>query len=268
MIKKTLFLAGGGLLVLGLLFGRNLIPYGQTMVTRAQNWAESQVDIRTKIDTARNQLRDVDQAIVDMTHDVAVQRVALSRLAREIEDRETALAEAQSHILRLRDHLASGESAFVSTSGRKFSNDRVREDLAGRFRRFKTNEEHLTTLRKTYEMRERGLDSTMQSLSETQIRKNELVAEVEALDAQAKNLEVARAASQYVRFDDSKLSRASKMIEEIRDRLEVEALMLNANPDSLGEIPMGESEAETDENIIDAVDAWFGAADDDSFASK
>jgi chromosome segregation ATPase len=262
MIKKILLLAAGAALVLGLLYGRNLIPYAGTAIDRAQEWADSKIDTSYKIDTARRQLEKVRGDIQPMMYEIARQKVEINRLGREIENQDEALAKAHVHIMRLRDHLESGEPAYVSTAtGRTFSNDRVREDLANQFRRYKHAEEHLNTLKTTLDLRQKGLEAAEKNLEESLARQRNLAVEIENLEAQSKMLEVAKTASECVRIDDSALSRVDEMIEEIRSRLETESMMLNMAPEVMGDIPM-EEEAADEVDIIEAIDVYFGTVDD------
>lgn len=258
MIKKILLLAAGAALVLGLLFGRNLVPYAGTAISRAQTWAESKVDTSYKIETARRQLEQVRKNIEPMVHEICCQKAEINRLAKQIENQETSLDRAQAHILKLRDHLASGADVYVSHTNKTYSNDRVREDLSNQFRRFKNGEEQLATLQKTLDIRSKGLEAAQQNLDETIARQRTLAVEIENLEAQMRMLEVAKTANQTVRFDDSALSRVDDMIDEIRNRLETESMILNMAPEVMGDIPMDPAETNEDEvDIIDAVDAYF-----------
>lgn len=262
MIKKTMLLAAGGVLVLGLLFGRNLMPYAGTAIDKAQSWADSQVDTSYKIDTARRQLELVRENVKPMVYEMAKQKVEINRLAKQIENQDESLAKSHLRIMRLRDHLESGDTAYVSSHGNRFNNDRVRSDLANRFRRYKNGEEQLNTLRTTLELRQVGLDAAEKNLEETLAQQRTLSVEIENLEAQMKMLDVARTASEYSRIDDSALARANEMIEEIRSRLETDSMMLNMAPALMGEIPMDEASEEDNVDIIDAVDRYFGTTED------
>lgn len=263
MIKKTLLFAAGGVLVLGLLFGRNLVPYTNTAIGKARNWADSQVDTSYKIETARNQLAKVKDNIKPMVYEIARQKVEVARLEKQIGNQDEALAKSQMHILRLRDHLDSGESMYVSSStGKSYSNERVRNDLANQFRRYQNGEEQLTTLRTTLDLRQKGLEAAEKNLEETLARQRTLSVEVENLEAQLKMLNVAKTASEFSKIDDSDLSRANEMIEEIRNRLETESMMLDMAPEIMGDIPMDGIDPQDGEDIIEAVDRYFGQSDD------
>jgi chromosome segregation ATPase len=261
MIKKFLLLAAGAALVLGLLFGRNLVPYAGTAITRAQDWADSHVDTSYKIETARNQLEKVRKGVEPMVYEIARQKVEINRLAEQITDQEESLAKAEAHILRLRDHLESGEESYVSSIGRTYSNERVREDLQNQFRRFKNGEEQLETLKATLDLRQKGLEAAEKNLDETLARQRTLCVEIENLESQMKMLDVAKSASRSVYIDQSALSRVDEMIEDIRSRLETESMMLNMAPEVMGDIPM-EDAAEEEVDIIEAVDAYFGETGD------
>jgi hypothetical protein len=268
MIKKTFLLAAGGLLVLGLLFGRNLVPYAGTTISRVQNWAESKVATETKIETARRQLDSVRKSVQPMMYEIARQKVEVGRLAKQIDNQNESLAKAHVHILHLRDHLSSGETAYVSSNGRTYTNDRVREDLGNQFRRYKNGEEQLNTLKATLEMREKGLAAAEKNLEETLARQRTLSVEVDNLEAKMKMLEVRKTADEYARFDDTELSRASQMIDEIRNRLEAESMMLDMAPEAMGDIPMEDVSPASDEDIIHAVDVYFGSVNDDTVVSN
>ena len=261
MIKKTLFVAAGAVLVLGLLFGRNMIPYASTAISKAQSWADSQVDTSFKIDTARGLLENVKDQIEPMVYSIAKQEVEIKRLSEQVEQQDEALVKAHLHIMQLRDHLNSGDTSYVSTNGRSYSNNQVREDLSRKFRQYKAAEERLTALRITLEARQAGLEAARANLEETIAKRRDLQLEIENLEAEMKMLDVARTASQFAEFDSSDLARTQQMIDEIRQDLETEAVMLSIAPQLTGEIPMDEG-FENEDDIVDAIDVYFGTSGD------
>ena len=267
MIKKTLFVAAGAVLVLGLLFGRNLIPYAGTAISKAQSWADSQVDVSFKIDTAQGLLENVKDQIEPMVYSIAKQEVEIKRLSEQVEQQDEALVKAHLHIMQLRDHLDSGEASYVSTKGRSYNNSQVREDLARKFRQYKAAEERLNDLRTTLDVRQAGLEAAREGLEETMAKRRDLQLEIENLEAERKMLEVARTASDFAEFDNSDLSRTEQMIEEIRAQLETEAVMLAIAPQLTGEIPM-DDDMDTEGDIVDAIDVYFGQASDGTVVRK
>lgn len=269
MFKKLLFVGAGGLLVLGLLFGRNLVPYASTAVSKAQDWADSKVDTSYKIETARGLLKKVESRIEPMVYDIARQKVEVEKIAEQVVDVDDALARSHVHIMKLRDHLDSGDTVYVSTRGANYSNDQVRINLQRAFRNYKQKEEELKALRTTLQARQQGLAAAQENLEATHAKRVELATQIDNLEAQAKLLEVAETASTYNKFDNSELARTEAMIEEIKTRIDTRATMLRIAPELTGDtIPMDELEGDSGD-IIEAVDAYFGAtADSGEVVSK
>ena len=256
MIKKTFFLGAGLVLVLGLLFGRNLIPYSKTVYTDAQTWVNDQIDTSWQIDAARDQLSRVKDEIKPMIHQIAIEEVAIGRLSDQLQTQEQTLAKAESYILRLRDHLASGDTAYVSY-GVNYTNTQVQRDLASHFEQFKTMQSSFGTTTKTLRLRTDGLREAKQNLRETIVQRRELELQIENLDARNKMMEVAKTTSQFS-FDNSELSQARSMIDEIKTKMDVEAEMMMLLPQYIGEIPMEDGSQVPEADVVDAVDAYFG----------
>ncbi len=262
MFKKLLFIGAGGLLVLGLMFGRNLVPYAGTAVSKVQSWAEGQVETEYKLETARNLLERVEKNIEPMVFQIAQQKVAVERLNSQVQTADDTLAKSQLHIMKLRNHLNSGEATYVSTGGQAYSNSQVRVTLERAFRNFKQHEQKLQALEATLEARQKGLDAAQRNLEATHAKRKELATQIENLEAQLKLLEVARTSSQYAQFDNSDLARTQEMLDEVKVRIDTESTMMEIAPELMGDLVPMEDETES-EDIIEAVDAYFGNLSDD-----
>lgn len=267
MFKKLLFVGAGGLLVLGLLFGRNLVPYAGTAVSKAQNWADSLVDTNYKIDTVRRSLEKLEENIEPMVYKIAQQKVAIENLTDEIDESDDALARSHVHIMKLRNHLDSDATSYVSTRGQSYSKTQVRTNLKRAFRNYKMQEERLSALKTTLEARESGLVAAQENLEATHAKRIELSTEIDNLEAQLKMLEVARTASSYNKFDNSELSRIESMVDEVKSRIDTEVMINRIGPELSGDIPMEEFDGDSGD-IIEAVDAYFGGNTDSDVVSK
>ncbi|MDG1808360.1 MAG: hypothetical protein P8J91_17510 [Pirellulaceae bacterium] len=267
MFKKLIFLGAGGLLVLGLLFGRNLMPYAGTAVQKAQGWADSMVDTNYKIDTVRQSLEKLEENIEPMVYKMAQQKVEIERLSDEIEESDDSLARSHGHIIKLRNHLDSGDTSYVSTRGKTFSQSQVRLNLERSFRNYKMQEERVAALRKTMETREQGLEAAQKNLELTHVKRVELANKIDSLEAQLRMLEVSRTASSFNKFDSSELSRIEDMVDEVQSRIDTEVMVNRMGPELGGEIPVDELDAGSGD-IIDAVDAYFGSETDSGIVSK
>ncbi len=267
-MKKVILLGAGVLLVLGLLFGRNLVPYASTAFDNVRTWANDQVDTNFQIDAARKQLDSVHSSIKPMLWQIAKEEVEINRLAQQMADQEQALVKREAHILKLRNHLDSGEAQYVSKGGATYRNAQVRKDLANVFEQFKLTQSTYEKTQQILELRRQGLEAAKEELKETIAQRKELEIQIENLEARKQMLDVAKTAGKF-NIDNSELSQARQMIEDIKTRLDVEAQYMNMAPIYSGEIPMDGEEVETDNtDIIDAVDAYFGINSGDASVAK
>ncbi len=267
MFKKLIFVGAGGLLVLGLLFGRNLVPYASTAVSSAQDWADSQVDTEYKIKTARGLLEKVEDRIEPMVYDIARQKVEVERMAEQVLEADDALTRSHVHIMKLRDHLDSGDSVYVSTSGSNHSSEQVRLNLQRSFRNYKQKEQKLSALRATLQARQNGLTAAQKNLEATHAKRIDLATQIDNLEAQAQMLQVAETASKYNKFDNSELARTEDMIDQIKTRIDTRATVLAMAPQLTGDIPMDELEGESGD-IMQQIDAYFGTTASDDVVKK
>ncbi len=255
MIKKLALIVGGGVLVLSLLFGSRLIPYAKTSFHKVRQAAQESVPISMQIDTARDQLKNVDKEVRDMMMNVAKEEVDVRSLNTKLTSGQTELDRQQSQIMKLKGHLDSGDEVYTSTSGKSFPSGRVRDDLKSRFRVYQTSERTLVDLKKTLELREQGLDAAKARLEQTVAQRKELEIEIENLSARKQMVDVAKTANR-LNFDGSELAETREMIQDISTQIEVEAQMLQLTPQFVGEIPC-EEDSEDTVDISQQVDEYF-----------
>ena len=70
-------------------------------------------------------------------------------------------------------------------------------------------------------------------------------------------LEVQKRASKITEMDNSKLSQARDMVDEIMAKIEVETEMLNLTPDYEGSIPVGSDSSDDCDDITNQIDSYF-----------
>ena len=257
MIKKTIFFVAGGALILALLFGSRLVPYAKTTFQQIRQHAHDAVPIHTQIETARSQLKAVDGEVKNMMMNVAKEEVGLRTVRNRLEENESQLDRQYSQIVRLKDHLNSGEEVYTAR-GRVYPNERVRDELKSLFRVYKTTERTVEDLQKTLALREQGLETAKKQLEDTITQRRELSVEIENLVARKQMVDVAKTASR-LSLDDSQLAEAREMIQEIATRIDVEAQLLELAPQYVGSLPLdGDSaELEADGDIVEQIDEYF-----------
>jgi hypothetical protein len=257
MLKKAAFYGLGLLLVGGLLFGSRIGPYAQTAFKKIRSSAEQSVPLTFQIDAARDQLKKIDPEIKNMVWQIAKEKAEIKRLEREVEAQSAGLSKKHEELLTLRNHLKSGETVYVATNGKAYTNVRVEEDLRHRFSMFQTAEKTKEKSEQILDLRRKSLEQALAKLEQAQVHQRELEIELENLNARQRMVSVAKTASN-INIDDSQLARTKSMIEEISAKIDAEEEMLNLAPKYLGEIPVSEGDVSAQGDIAAEIDAYFG----------
>jgi hypothetical protein len=255
MVKKTMFVAGGAVLLLVLLFGRNAFSYVTTTVGWVHDSVKESVPIEFEIQRARSMITDLTPEIRRNMHLIAKEEVEVERLGRQIADNERRLTKERDELMRLKGDLDSGGNHFTY-AGHRYSADQVKIDLANRFERYKSNDNTLINLHKVYSARQRSLYAARQKLEGMLAAKRQLEVDVENLEARLKMVEVAQTTSDF-NFDNSHLARTKEVISEIRTRIEVNERLVNADQHFHDEIPL--EEGPEAEDLSDAITRYFGS---------
>ena len=253
MIKKTLLVVVGAVL-LGMLFvGRDLYSYVATSVGWVSESVKDSVPIEFEIDRARRMIQDLVKPIKTNMHVIAKEEVEVERLKKEIARSEKKLAKQETEVLRLKNDLASGTSVY-QYAGRTYSKKQVKADLASRFTRLKTNQATQDSLRQILSARQASLDAARSKLEQMLADKRQLKVDVENLEARMRMVQVAQSGSAY-NLDDSQIARSKELISDLHTRLDVLEKLSNAEGYIADEIPLDDM---TSDDIVDEVTQYFG----------
>ncbi|MGB9690318.1 hypothetical protein [Thermogutta sp.] len=253
MLKK--FLIAGGLVVLigTFLLGRDLVSYVRTSARSVQEAVVDAVPTEFQIRRARDMIEDLLPQIRQNMHLIAREEVEIERLDRQIAQAREALEQEKAVILRMKNDLANGKPKLVYC-GREYSAEQVRQDLANRFERYKTNEATLANLEQIRDVRLKSLQAARDKMENMLAAKRQLEVEVENLQARLQMVQAAQATSAY-QFDDSKLGRIKELIADLRTRLDVAERLVQSQGLYQGEIPV---ENPNQKDIVDEVTEYFG----------
>ena len=246
MIKKVLFVGAGVALVGALMFGRNACYMAGDFFSSVRDAGESMVPIDQKIKHARRDVKALDGELKNLMHDIAKEELQCEKLRSEVQDKSKGLNELQVHMEILNNHLKKNASlSYVATNGKSYTPQQVKEDLKTSLKSYKSQNLTLAALEKQLESRMTVLQSARDQMDETQRVKLELMAELEALEAQHKMNEVAKVTSEF-KLDDSKVARAKEAVEKIRTEINVESNLVNQF-ESPTQIPTQEVESSDDD---------------------
>lgn len=254
MIRKTMLVGGGVVLVGLILLGRDAYSYLRTSAGYVSEAVDESVPIEFQIDRARGMVQDLVPEVRKNMHVIAKEEVEVQRLEEQIKESQTRLAKEKEQLLRLKTDAASGKASF-QYAGRTYTLDEVRADLANRFERYKTGEATLASLIDIRNARQKSLVAARQKLEGMLASKRQLQVEVENLEARLQMIAAAQATSNY-QFDDSRLGRVKELVSNLRTRLDVAEKLVNAEVNYHGEIPLDNA---APANIVDQVSEHFAA---------
>ena len=255
MLKKILLGAGIAVGLGTFVFGREAASYLRAGCRNVQNAVKAEVPVEFEIERARTL---VDQLVPDIRqcmHVIAEQQVDIEHLTTALTRKDAELSKQKDSILTLRGDLGSGKSIFTYAS-RKYSTNDVKRDLATRFERFKAAEEILAADRQILTAREQTLVSNRDKLDGLMQAKKELEVKLEQLQARLHTVRAAEAVS-HLAIDDSNLSHARKLIEDLNKQLDVKQRVLDAEVKFIGLIPVEKAEPTAPANLAEQIDAYF-----------
>ena len=256
MLKKLLI---GSAIAVGLgtfVFGRDAFSYLRTGCRNVQNAVKAEVPVEFEIERAKSL---VDQLVPDIRqcmHVIAEQQVDIEHLTVALARKDGDLNKQKDAILALKSDLGSGKTTFTYAS-HKFTSTDVKRDLATRFERYKAAEEMLSADRKILVAREQTLVANQDKLDGLMQAKKELEVKLEQLQARLHTVKAAEAISQLA-IDDSNLSHARKLIEDLNKQLDVKQRVLDAEVKFTGLIPVEKSTSTLPADLDQQIDAYFG----------
>ena len=184
---------------------------------------------------------------------IAKEEVEVERLGQEIGQLEKKQEKDRTDLMSLKSEVSSGKDRY-QFSGRTYTIEQVKCDMANRLQRFKTSDATLASLHAMQDAREKSLTAAREKLEGMLAQKRDLEVKVENLQARLKMVEVQQTNSSYC-FDDSQLGHVKELVSDLQSRLAVEEKMLNAEDSLHAEIPVDQP---SNDNIVDQVTEYFG----------
>ena len=163
MLKKSLFSGAGLMLLAGFLFGTDTVSYFTTSASWLRDSVKESVPLEFEIERARTLVKDLSSDVEKNMGTIATEEVQVEKVKKQIQQLQETLSNERLGILRLQEELSTDKDNF-EFSGKTFTKEQVKTDLANRFERFKTNEATLTSLNDMRTAREKGLAAAQQKL--------------------------------------------------------------------------------------------------------
>lgn len=234
MIKKTL--TGLGLLAVGsyLWMGTSLGSYARTGYQQTKSYFEGQVPIEFEIKRAKTLVAELVPDIRTTMKSIAEEEVKVERLQREVKEMENNLDQERAAILALKENLEKGLTSY-KIGNHTISQQALRNELNRRFNSYRRLDGVLQSKREILVSQTNHLSATKDKYNNLVQSKQELETELAALEARMRMIEAKKAENHLV-VDDSQLSRVRELIDNIDDRLKVEAKLSESDGKLLKQI--------------------------------
>ncbi len=204
----------------GLVFGHDLASYVHSSARSVRTAVKDSVPVEFELERARDLLEDIIPEMQANVRLIAQEEVEVAAIQADIEQQERAVQQTKVAVTKLRGSLDGATATKVSVSGRPYTRQRVKEELARRFDQLKESEILLEGKRRLLATREKSLRAAMDVLDRTRAQKSKLETQIEALEAQHRLVQAASVGSTF-NVDHSKLAQTERLIREIKKRLDV-----------------------------------------------
>lgn len=252
MLKKAMLTGGVVALLSSVTLGVPLFSYARCGVDWLRSSANEAMPVEWELKRARQMIADLRPEIQNNAKRIAHEKVEVARLEKQLQDSDERLAKAQSDITRLTADLES-ENQYYTYAGRTYTSAQVKNDLANRFKRFKTRRATADKLEQMLTARQSSLRAANERMDAMLDAKRQLEVEVENLQARLGALRVAQTSSQ-LNLDDSQLSKTRELLDEIATRIDVEEEAVKVDVEYFGEIDLDEP---TEEALLDEISSYF-----------
>ncbi len=183
---------------------------------------------------------------------IAQEEVAIADLKGDIQKQQQAMTVEKVRITKLRDAVTA-EKASYTFGGMEFSRQQVKTDLARRFENFKESQVVLAGKERLLTSREKSLQAAVQMLDRAKEQKIRLADRIAGLESQYRLIKAASVGSQF-QMDNSKLAQTEKVINEIKNRLDVAERVLAHESTFVQEVPV---DTINEKDLVQQVDDYF-----------
>lgn len=252
MLKKMIVAGGAIALLSSVTIGGPLMSYAKCGMQWIRGAATDSVPLEWELKRARQMIADLKPEIETNAKRIAHEKIAVSRLEKQLTESDVRLAKAQNDIERLTEDLRN-ESQSYTYGKRTYTSAQVKDDLGNRFKRFKTRQATAQKLQQMLGSRQSSLKAAHERMDAMLSAKRQLEVEVETLQARLGALRVAQTTSE-LSLDDSQLSQTRGLLDEIATRIDVEEETMEVGTTYFGEIDLDEP---NDENLLDEIASYL-----------
>jgi len=250
LVKKGVLGAALGAGALFLVFGISAPSYVRTAFHKARHSAQDRIPTQFQIDRARDEVSNLEPAIIENRETLARAEVDVEHLENEIASTQSNLAVEKRELLTLHDKVKNGDYRLAA----HVQDEEIKANLASRLDHYKAVSRVLEEKEATLKARQKAVSAARLQMTNLVAAKRNLMTKLEGIEAKLRMIEATQGKNEF-NFDDSALSRAKQTISDLEKRLEVKARVAEIEGRfSDGGLPI----LEPGRDVVREIEAEFG----------
>ncbi len=243
------------------IFGSATISHVSHGVGWLRAEVEDSVPVEFKLDEARKAIKAAEPKIRDLNRSIAEKQVEIRYLERELVGLGSRQAE-QKNLLRTQWESLQVERASYRFLGREVSRQTLRKDADLRLRRIKAADQMIQSKQERLDALVNGLGHVRSALENLIGKREELITQVEMLEAKRRESEAKKATTLDIEVDGSDLAKAAEILSKVEKQLDVEMQVMENNHPLIGEYLVSDELIDVEERISAYLDGREAPAAD------
>lgn len=264
MMKKVLIVAGGVVLVLFLLLGKEMVTHVKTGVSGVQEWVDGHQSPEYRLKHSKEQLKELHDDILDEKKEAAQLENSRDRVAQSVAKLQKEMDVEEREMLVLNNALQTGENEF-EFGGEYFTSTEVKDDLEARLKGYESLEETLASRKNELGTLNSTLDKKLEGIRELEDNAREFESKIRELEARIASLRAKEQASKDARVSSSNSAELEENLSKAEVDISSEEKMLDSF-ERPGRIPV--SEPNEAEDIVSRINNKFSPGETSYAASE
>jgi chromosome segregation ATPase len=231
MLKKLVILAAVGFVAVAALKETRVGSYIRSGVSAIRDEAESYIPPEQEIARLRNEIKELEKDRNKVINQLATERVQIKNLKEKADELRTQQSK-DKELLQSRAESIKKASEYVTFGDRKLTVADAKAELETGVKRFSANQKSLDSLDVTISHREKIKENLEKQFDTLKNQQTDLVAAVDALEAELSNLKLQQMESKY-QTDDTRLAKIKEDIRSLRTKMDIEHEKLKMMPAAL-----------------------------------
>lgn len=216
----------------------NVFSYASTLVAQVEKDAKNQVPTKFELERIRHEITALDSDIGQMIRPIAEYKSVIERMRKDITRNQANIEDQKKTLLAVVEDL-KGDPDHLVYAGKKFSAERVRQQLQRDTESLKHLEKCVRTQQQVLEAKEQSLKATQEQLAKVISKKREYQVRLAQLEAQEETLQVARIGTEF-KFDNTRATQIEEALAGVEQRQDVERQVIELRNGNLVTIPLND----------------------------